>query len=64
MSEAIVINTFYNPNFPGLLVIPEDVLDVLTDTLEAHGFEVINNKQLSPDYFDAESGEDTVTGGE
>jgi len=56
MSESIEFTTFYNPNFPGLLIIHEDVLQVLIDTLEAHGFTINNNKDLSPDYFEGEPG--------
>ena len=56
MSESIDFTTFYNPNFPELLIIREDDLQVLVDTLEAHGFVVTNRKELSPDYFEGQPG--------
>ena len=50
MSDPVVFSTFYNPNFPGVLIIDESVLQTLIDLLEIEGHQVTWNNNLSPDY--------------
>lgn len=50
MSDPIEFTTFYNPNFPGLVVMSQETLETIIELLEINDVPVTWNNDLSPDY--------------
>ena len=50
MSDPIEFTTFYNPSYPGLLVINQGTLETLIELLEINDVPVTWNNDLSPDW--------------
>jgi len=59
MSDPIEFTTFYNPDYPGLLIINQGTLETLIELLEVNDVPVTWNNDLSPDHgLDGDSEEE------